>query len=133
MQDLNDSVGVQGKTQCAERDPTEGTTFVEDMQVGIERDRIDLLGLDPENVHVLMAAPALVREDVLQHAKEPDCSQPDTYLFAEFATKCCLGSFAELNAAADGAIELLAGVGVRPALRENVPIANRQAHRNTAD
>lgn len=92
------------------------------MQSGVERDGIDLGGLDGEDVGDLMAWLTLVLEDVLRDVEQGDGAQRDAELLDELAAQSGFRGFAELDAAPDPAVECLVLRGV-PTVYERCLVA----------
>ncbi len=80
-----------------------------------------------------MARSALIIEDVLYDIEKLYVIEFHSELFLKLAAHRVGGEFAELNAAAKGAVKMLSLDRVVAGLHENVPVLGRQSDSNIPD
>lgn len=113
--------------------PAHRTAFVEDVQFGVERERVELGAVDLIDVRDLVSGFALVREDAVEDAETGRAFEPYSEFFHELSMECFLGALAELDAAADRAEEVQADEVVTSEESEDVTVFHREADADVPD
>lgn len=107
VDNAGDSGRVDGAVGPTCQYPVDWTTFVEDSELHVERNRIDVSRVDCKDMDNLMPKSPLELEDVLDDLEQLDAPQRDAEFLRELASQRRLGRFTELDTATDQSMEVL--------------------------